>query len=135
MCHIRGYSVGERKINPKSLENLRPPFSAENQPDNPGRKKSKVKEFTKGYELSYDDIASLAKYVLSMDEAEIGRVAKNKEAPMILRLFCRYLMEDMKKGVASNINMLMDRAVGKVRQDVGLSGTMNIFIDGDDAGL
>jgi hypothetical protein len=125
----------ERGKHPNSQANLKPPFTADNQPEGRGRKKSKVKEFTLEYELTYDDVTALAKYVLSMSEKEIKEKALDKEAPMILRLFCQYLMMDMKKGVATNINMLLERAVGKVANKVDLQGDIMLAIDGDDAEL
>lgn len=108
------------KRNPNSLKNLKPPFSKENQPKKRGRKPSLVKKYIKDYDLTYDDVSRLAKTVLQYTEADIQKQALNKQAPMVLRLFCRFLAQDMKNGNAKNIDLLLERAVGSVKDHVDL---------------
>lgn len=115
-------------MNPNSLKNLKPPFSKENQPENRGRKPSKVRQFLNDYELNYNDVTMLSKSVLQMTQKEVQMNAIDDDAPMIVRLFCRYLLEDMKNGHAKNINLLLDRSIGQTKQKVETSGGQELKI-------
>lgn len=107
---------------------LKPPFSSTNQPANRGRKRSKVKAFIKDWELSSVDISDLAKTVLQLNDKEVKDLAVNKKAPMVARLFARYMLEDMKQGYAKNVQMLLDRAVGKLPDKVQQTGENTLII-------
>ena len=90
-------------------------FSKENQPKNKnGRKSNKLKAFIKDAELSSDDVSDSIKMVLLMSEAELKDLGNDKEKPMLFRSFCNAIADDIKRGSLSNINSLLDRAVGKV---------------------
>ena len=114
-----------RKMHPNSLANMKPNFSKENQPANRGQKPSKVAKFISEYSLTHTDVTNLSKSVLQMNEKEIKEKMIDSKAPIILRLFCRFLLSDMKSGNAKNIHMLMDRAVGKVKEQIEIEGNMS----------
>jgi hypothetical protein len=116
------------QINPNSLKNLKKPFTNENQPANRGRKKSRIKAFISDYDLTADDVARLAKTVLQYTDSELKSTAIDLEVPYILRLFCRYLIEDMKTGHAKNIDLLLNRSIGLVKQKVETSGDNTLTI-------
>ena len=99
--------------NPNPNQSTR--FSSTNQPKNKnGRKKSKLIAFIKEEELSSDDVSAAIKLVLLMNEAELKELGNDKEKPMLLRSFANAMADDIKRGGLSNINSLLDRAIGKV---------------------
>ena len=125
--------MAKKKMSEKSLENLKPQFTKTNQPAGKnGRKKSKIKGFITEYELSYADVSALSKSVLQLNEKEIKATTINPDAPIILRLFCRYVLQDLKTGNANNIHMLMDRAIGKVSDKLEVTPSVTFQVDQDD---
>ena len=111
--------------NPNSLANLKPPFSSTNQPKNKGRKPSSVKKYIKSNNLNYNDVSAMAKYIIPLTQSQISDLVKDEKAPFMMRLFARSIMEDMKKGYMDNILKLLDRAVGKPKEQVELSGGLD----------
>ena len=119
----------ERGSNPKSLANLKPPFSKTNQPKNNGRKPSSVKKYIKSNNLNYNDVSAMAKYIIPLTKAQISDLVKDEKAPLMMRLFARAVMQDMKKGYMDNILKLLDRAVGKPKEQVEVSGGLDNTLD------
>ncbi len=102
------------KISPKSLENLKPAFSSTNQPKNKnGRKPSVLKAYIKDNGLSAADVNAVAKFILPKTQDEIRELMTDEAVPFLVRLFCRALLEDMKRGQMTNVMNMFDRAFGK----------------------
>lgn len=92
-------------------------FSSTYQPKNKnGRKKSKLKEFIKDSELSSDDVSGALKKVLLMNEAELKALGNNKNESILLRGFVKAVTTDISNGTLSNINIMLDRSIGKVTE-------------------
>ncbi len=109
--------------NPNAKDNLRPPFSATNQPKNKnGRKPSTIKRYIKDNGIDARDVSSMMKFLLPMTQKQIGDMVKNEEVPFAMRLFARSLMDDMRKGHLSNVLHVLDRAIGKSVQHQEISG-------------
>lgn len=124
-------------MHPNSLANLRPPFSRTNQPENkPIRKPSRLKKYIKDNNLSNEDISSAAKFILPKTQQEIQSILMDEKIPLIIRLFCKAVLDDLKKSRLTNISLIFDRAVGKPlerKEDIG--PPINIIITDDDASL
>ncbi len=104
-------------------ENLRPPWSSTNQPKNKnGRKPSSVKKYIKDNNLTYDDVAQMAKYILPLNKQQLADLIKDDKVPFVIRLFASSVLADLKKGNLSNIMTLIDRAVGKPKERQEVSG-------------
>lgn len=110
---------------PNSLANLKPPFSKTNQPKNRGRKPSSIKKYIKENNINYNDVSAMAKYIIPLTQAQIGDLVKDEKAPFMMRLFARAVLQDMKKGYMDNILKLLDRAVGKPKESLEVSGGMD----------
>ena len=52
---------------------------------------------------------------------------KDKDQPMLIRLFVRAYIEDFKNGALSNIETLLNRAVGRPKVDM----EVNAIVSGD----
>ena len=99
-----------------SPQNLRPPFSKTNQPANRGRKPSSIKKFIKDNNLNYNDVSAMAKYILPLNENQIMDLAADKNKPLVMRVFARSVLQDIKKGNLQNVMILIERAVGKPKE-------------------
>lgn len=95
---------------------LKKPFSKTNQPKNRGRKPSVLKKFIKDNGLTTDDISAAAKYVLPKTRAELMDMEKDNYIPLVMRLFAKAMLKDMKGGYLNNILKIFDRAVGKPKE-------------------
>ena len=105
-------------------ENLRPPWSSTNQPKNKnGRKPSSIKKYIKDNNLNYYDIAALSKHVLPLSQKQLILLTKDEKAPFVVRLFAMAVLKDWKNGNISNVMQLIDRAVGKPKESVELTGS------------
>ena len=114
--------MSENKQNPNSLANLQPPYSTTNQPKNKnGRKPSKLKKYIKDNNLNYNDISAMAKYVLPMSRSQITEFIKDPSVPVIMQLFAKGVLADMKNGNYRNLMLLLDRAVGKPKEIVEIN--------------
>ena len=101
-------------------------FSSEYQPENPGRKKSKIKAFAVESDLSAEDLRNMIKMVFDNTEAELMAIGKDKDKPMLLRAFVKAFADDVKYGKLNNINSLLDRAGFKVAEKKEISGHLGI---------
>lgn len=126
----------------RSLANLKPPFSKENQPSvyKGGRKPSSIKKFIKDNNLRSDDIEKLTRYMmgLSLDQIKdiaVGKSSSSEKAAIIVRMFAMAFLKDFKRGSLAAMNTALDRAFGKQETPVKLNGnlkTENTNINVDD---
>lgn len=91
-------------------------FTSTNQPKRNGRRPNKLKGIITENELSSDDISNLIKALFDKTEDEMKEIGQDKEQPMLIRAFVRAFAEDIQQGKLFNINMLLDRAIGKPMQ-------------------
>lgn len=106
--------MAKKEMHPNSLANLLPPFSVGGrQAINPGRKPSRLKKYIKDNNLSAHDIAAASKYLLPKNEDEIKDIILDKKIPLLMRVFAKALLQDLKNGNMDNVFKMFDRAVGK----------------------
>ena len=103
-------------------------FTSEKQPANRGRYPSKLNGFIKDNKIDCTDVAKIIKNVIfEHSESELMDMLKDKDQPMLIRLFVRAYIEDFKNGALSNIETLLNRAVGRPKVDM----EVNAIISGD----
>lgn len=107
-----------RGDNPNSRKNLLAPFNVEGgrKPKNPGRKPSTLKKYLKTNNLTADDIANLAKWLMPKTQGELLRLIKDPKTPIIIKTFSNAVLRDLKNGNLANIQSLLDRAFGKPKE-------------------
>lgn len=109
--------------NPNSLANLKPPFSKDNQPKKRGaRKPSSIKKYIKDNNMSYADVSLMSKYILGLTQEQLKDLLTNEKAAFLVRLYAHAVMKDMKNGNLSNVMQIVDRAVGKLKDTIEISG-------------
>lgn len=101
-------------------------FSKDYQPQNKGRKKSKIKEFAKETDIGVEDVKNLIKMVFDKTEDELKEIGKDKNQPMLLRAFVKAFAEDVNQGKLYNINSLLDRAGFKAVEKKEISGNLGL---------
>ena len=108
--------------------NPHPPnlFSKDYQPQNRGRKPSKIKAFKEEVDLSYEDVKDLIKMVFDKTEAELKALGNDKSKPMLLRAFVKAFADDVQNGKLYNINSLLDRLGFKAADVKKISGSLGI---------
>ena len=93
-------------------------FSASSQPNNNGRKPSKLRKYIKDNNLSSLDIGYLVKECFRKDEDELFELITDKSKPIIVRLFAKALITDLAKGTLNNAVTLINRAFGNPVQPI-----------------
>lgn len=109
--------------NPNPYPPGRNVFSSTNQPKNRGKKPSQVKKFIKDNNIDADDISRMSKYILPLTLDQMETLAKDPKTPFLLKLYIKSLMMDFKKGSLDGINKIMDRAVGKMTDNISVKGS------------
>ncbi|MGB3465673.1 MAG: hypothetical protein WBA74_10395 [Cyclobacteriaceae bacterium] len=106
-------------------------FSSDYQPENPGRKKSRLKGLIEENDLSSSDVSNLIKSMFDKTEDELIIIKNDIEKPFLLRSLVSAILKDGKNESLYNINNLLDRAVGKPKEtkDVKHSGQVTIIDD------
>ena len=96
-------------------------FSAENQPENPGRKPSLLKSFIVDNGISVQDVRLVLKNII-MDntEAELKLMGADKEQPMIVRTVIKAYLHDFKNSSVYNLNSFLDRIYGCATKEIKL---------------
>jgi hypothetical protein len=108
-------------------ENLKPPFSKTNQPKNRGRRPSRLKKYIEDNKLSSADIGAAAKYLLPKSQTDLEIVLQDKSIPMLIRLFARAMVKDLKEGNLTNLDKMLDRAIGKPKAQVDIKAQYDIM--------
>lgn len=107
--------------------NLKPPFSSTNQPKKRGRRPSKLKKYIEDNTLSSTDIGAAAKYLLPKSQTELENILQDKDVPILIRLFARAIVADLKNGNLRNLDKILDRGIGKPMATVDLKTTHDIM--------
>lgn len=104
-------------------------FSSTNQPKNPGRKKSQLKDFVKTYNISSSDVIKVFQnliFVSTVDELkELVKPANQGRQPVIVILLVKAFLEDMKNGTLREANTVLDRILGKPVQQLSIENTVS----------
>lgn len=96
-------------------------FSAENQPENPGRKPSLLKSYIVDNGISVQDVRLVLKnIILDNTEAELKKLSIDKEQPMIVRTVIKAYLHDFKNSSVYNLNSFLDRIYGCATKEIKL---------------
>ncbi len=105
-------------MNPNGTQkNLKKPFSKENQPKGKrGRKPSSIKKYIKENNMNYNDMIAMVKYVMPMNQSEMNILLMDESVPILIRVFVKSILTDLRNGNLSNVMTLFDRAFGRPTQ-------------------
>jgi hypothetical protein len=105
---------------------VRTRFSSSYQPENRGRKPSKLKKWIKANGVSNEDFIAIFRNIIATHTIEelqrmIEGDNKNK-LPVIVALCISAFIHDMKNGTLTAANSVLDRILGKPTQQINLGG-------------
>lgn len=63
-------------------------------------------------------MSALAKYCMPLSRSELVALAADEKTPVVVSVFARALLDDIKNGNPANTLRIMDRAVGKPKETV-----------------
>lgn len=104
-------------------------FSKDYQPENSGRKLSRIKQFAKESDLSEEDVSRSIQLIIDMNESELDFFIKDVTNPILLRGFAGALSEEVKRNGLQNIMMLLDRAHGKPKEKITMPDGLSVKIE------
>ncbi len=110
--------------NPKSIKNLKP-FKKGEPSGNPLGGKLHNPEIKKIKALTEKELIEVGTFIVQGKMGELKALLKNPETPMLQAMVAGLAVKTMVKGDASAFNALMDRLLGKVKEQVQLSGSIN----------
>ena len=96
-------------------------FSSFNQPENRGRKPSRLKAFIEDNGLSHSDLNNTIKYIFPMTEAELSELKNDPDKPILMRLLVGAILKDMENSGLYNVMQLFNRAFGQPKQEVDVN--------------
>ena len=104
-------------------------FSSTNQPKNPGRKKSQLKDFVKTCNVSSSDVIKVFQHLIfgsTVEELkELVKPANQGSQPVIVILLVKAFLEDMKNGTLREVNTVLDRVLGKPVQQLTIENAVS----------
>lgn len=104
-------------------------FSSTNQPKNPGRKKSQLKDFVKTCNVSSSDVIKVFQHLIfgsTVEELkELVKPANQGKQPVIVILLIKAFLEDMKNGTLREANTVLDRVLGKPVQQLTIENAVS----------
>ncbi|MDR0761123.1 MAG: hypothetical protein LBF74_13610, partial [Treponema sp.] len=104
-------------------------FSHDNQPENRGRWPSALSRYIKENRVSATDVRLMISSIVfahTSKEAALLLGDKKNPPPVGVALIMGALVDDMGKHNIGNLLKLMDRAFGKPKESVDVSGSVNI---------
>ena len=108
-------------------------FSSTNQPKNPGRKKSQLKDFVKTCNVSSSDVMKVFQHLIfgsTVEELkELVKPANQGSQPVIVILLVKAFLEDMKNGTLREVNTVLDRVLGKPVQQLTIENAVSDIPD------
>lgn len=104
-------------------------FSSTNQPKNPGRKKSQLKDFVKTCNVSSSDVIKVFQHLIfgsTVEELkELVKPSNQGKQPVIVILLVKAFLEDMKNGTLREANTVLDRVLGKPVQQLTIENAVS----------
>jgi hypothetical protein len=74
---------------------------------------------------AYDFQVVMKNLVFEKTEAEIVAILKDKSQPLLARCIVRAFLEDFRNGSLGNIETLLNRAIGKPKQEIEIAAEIN----------
>jgi hypothetical protein len=109
-----------------ALEARRKSFSSTNQPENRGRKPSKLKKWVKEYSVSAEDFTAIFKNIIACKTVEELQTMTEKgnaeKLPIVVVACAMAVADDIQRGRLTWTNTVLDRVMGKPTQQVILGG-------------
>ncbi len=100
-------------------------FSKENQPANRGRKKNVFKHYQEKYDLSSQDVNNTIEFLLSQPLEKLQEIIKDPKKPAMVINFATAILTGIKKGDLSAIERMLDRKIGKPKEQIEIKGNIN----------
>ena len=114
--------------NPNLIEdNKKTRFTPTNQPANRGRKPSKLRKYLKENNLGADDIRLIAGNIMHKTKEELRDLIKSDKVPILVAGAAAALLKDMVKGQTATLQWLADRAFGKSKESIQVSGEIGLY--------
>jgi hypothetical protein len=111
---------------------IRTRFSSTYQPENRGRKPSKLKKWIKENGVSNEDFIAIFKNIIAthtIEELEKMIDGDNKKKmPVIVALCISAFIHDMKTGTLTAANSVLDRIMGKPAQGIDVRASSDLAI-------
>lgn len=105
-------------------------FSSEYQPENNnGRPKNVFKKYHGMFECSAADVAAVLTELISQSEADLKKIANDKDTPALRSCIASAVLKDKENGTFTAMNFLAERLFGKAVQKTESA----ISINTDDA--
>ena len=104
-------------------------FTSARQPKNPGRKRTRINEFVKAFNLedesrqiSREDANKLLMHLLSCNKTEFEAMSRNADLPISILSQIIAIAEDLKNKKTDTVDKISDRLYGKSVQPMELTG-------------
>ena len=114
--------------NPENLIGKGNRFTSENQPENAGRKKNIWKHLRDEYDLSAEDVAAIIMKLSSMNKEELKAFTEDSKTSMLELAFASAYIQAVKKGTLSELETMLNRTIGKVKDNVSITSDLPISI-------
>ena len=76
--------------------------------------------------MTREELASAASWLVKGDMAELERIANDPKSSILHVMIASMAIKAIKKGDEKTFNAIMDRVVGKPKEMVEMTGSMNI---------
>ncbi len=108
-------------------------FSHNNQPQNSGRKPSRLKilqaifnSLDENERLSKEDILKLLEYIIICNKAQLETIARNPDLPMIIVNQIKAIVTDLASGKTDTVDKIFDRLYGKATISLEVTGAAGV---------
>jgi hypothetical protein len=108
-------------------------FTAGNQPENRGRKPSRMKGLIQAFQMddetraiSKEDSYRLLTHLLSCSKSQLEAMARNPDLPIAILTQIKAIITDLAGGSTSTVDRLFDRLYGRSMQPMEITGTKGI---------
>jgi hypothetical protein len=110
----------------------RKPFTSTNQPENKGRKPSKLKKWVKEYNVGAADYRAIFNNIIACKTVdELKDMIKKKNVgkfPVVVVACAAAVVDDIQRGRLTWTNTVLDRVMGKAKDGVDIRGGKDISI-------
>lgn len=126
MANDSGSAAGGKKIMPKGR-----PF-VKGQSGNPLGGKLQNKELMAVRKLSKPELAEIATLIISGDINMINQIRNDPDETPLRKWICAVVSKGIQNGDMGTLNALLDRVVGKVKDEVEVSHPKPFIVEFDD---
>lgn len=113
------------KKNSDRTENLKP-FQKGQSGNKNGRPKKYLTSVTDKTGYANSEIQDCIKSMLKMSMSEIKQIQKDDSIPVLEKIIASGIVSDCQKGELRNLETLMNRSYGKVKESIEHDGSLNL---------